>query len=166
MDLREADTETDDELRARLRDCRPWGTTMRILIAGGPRTGKTQRANELLADSIVPLDTPLRCTDEVITRFDWAGASLEVASWIHDPGPWIIEGTIVLRALRHYLLQTRMTDKPADVLYYGALPMIVLTKNQTRMLDGCNTIWNGIRSELMARGTRVEAIPRKPVTAA
>jgi len=61
---------------------------MRILVAGGPRTGKTSFAEELGKG----LNLGVRHTDDLIGAYAWSAASSEVATWLEEPGPWIIEG--------------------------------------------------------------------------
>lgn len=133
----------------------------RIIITGGPCTGKTTVADELGKK----FGVSTKHTDEIAYRVGWSNASLEVAAWIHDPGDWIIEGCTAIRAIRRWLLHTPMTEKPADIIYYGAHPFTKLTSDQLRLFHGCNTIWQQIRGELTARGVQIEAIPTSRVSA-
>lgn len=132
----------------------------RVLIAGGPRTGKTTLAKQLATMYQIP---EVRCTDDIIRTREWSQASLEVASWLHDDLPYVIEGTVVVRALRRWLLHTRMSDRCADFIFYGSTPFVPVTKDQQRMISGCNTIWNEIRGELATRGIRILSIPTSQV---
>ena len=40
--------------------------------------------------------------DDLIDTHEWSAASAEVARWLDDEGPWIIEGVAMSRALRKW----------------------------------------------------------------
>jgi len=122
----------------------------RILIAGGPRVGKTYRAQQLAAE----LGIPARSTDDLIGRLDWSAASLEVSTWMEEAGPLLIEGVAVGRAIRKFM--ARNEGAPADVVYLGTTPREPLTSRQVGMAKGCETVWNEIAGELVRRGVRIE----------
>lgn len=133
-------------------------TDLRVLVAGGPRTGKTTLADELLAqmrafglEGGAPLD--VQHTDDLIGKLDWSAASLEVSTWIDKPGPWIIEGVAVPRALRKWL--ERSGGKPADVVYWSSTAKVPTTKAQEAMAKGCATVWEPVREELLRRGVGI-----------
>ncbi len=121
---------------------------MRILITGGPRTGKTTLGRSLALGAIVPL----RHTDDTID-LGWSEASAEVARWISLPGPWVIEGVAVPRALRKWL---RANDGcPAEQLIVLHAPFVELTPGQLTMTKGVWSVLAEIASELRARGTEI-----------
>lgn len=122
--------------------------TARLLIAGGPRVGKTSLALDLAAKHGLP---NIRETDALIGRLAWSDASAEVARWLREPGPWLIEGVAVARAIRKWLRE-HPTGTPADVLYVRHVPRIALTTHQQTMRQGCMKVWNDIRDELSRRG--------------
>lgn len=132
-----------------------FGRVKRVLIAGGPRVGKTELAKKYAEAYGI---TNIRCTDDVIHKYGWSRASLEVATWFYDVGPWIIEGTVVVRALRRWLLHTSMNDRCADEIVYLHSPVVQVTKDQHRMLIGCNTIWSEIVGEVRARGFQIGSL--------
>ena len=84
---------------------------MRIIICGGPRTGKTQLAKHLSLKFDIP---KYLCTDpqalggdaldhtELPERERWSAISADVSQWFDEPGPWIIEGVAAIRALRKW----------------------------------------------------------------
>ncbi len=120
---------------------------MRILILGGPRTGKTTLAGKLAAmHGFVP-----KHTDDLIGRWTWSEASDEARLWLEQPGPWIIEGTAAVRALRKWLT-LHPKGRPADIVYHGAKPWVPLTRGQQAMANGHATIWSEVRDELVSRG--------------
>jgi hypothetical protein len=129
--------------------------THRILIAGGPKVGKTTLSGELqtLMYSKHGAPTSVQHTDDLIDALDWSAASLEVASWMDMSGPWIIEGVAVPRALRKWLV--RSSGKPADVVYWSIANKIPLTKGQLAMAKGCLSVWNEVREELMLREVEI-----------
>ncbi len=110
---------------------------LRIAIAGWPRAGKTTmaltRANRLAC--------VVRHTDDLIGRLDWSAASEEVARWLDEPGPWVIEGVAVSRALRKWRAAHPGEPPPVDVLVY--LPrgrFSERTPGQVAMGKGCDTV--------------------------
>lgn len=117
----------------------------RILIAGGPRTGKTTLANSLGI---------ARHTDDLIGTFDWSAASAEVATWIGADGPWIIEGVAVSRALRKWLV-SHPEGKPCDRIHHLTMAHETLTPGQLTMTKGCATVWREVRESLAARGVEI-----------
>ena len=121
----------------------------RILVAGGPRTGKTVLGAKLAAEHCVPL----LCTDAVIGA-GWSEASQIVSCWLDEPGDFVIEGVAVPRALRKWLARNPK-GKPADVLYWLDVPKVEQTPGQLAMSKGCASVWAEIRHELQARGLRV-----------
>jgi adenylate kinase family enzyme len=78
---------------------------MRIVITGVPQGGKSRLA-ALLSQL---LDAKAISTD-LVKDLDWSEASQKVSEWFEEPGPWIIEGVAVPRALRKW--QARNPDKP------------------------------------------------------
>ncbi len=80
---------------------------MRLVITGGPLSGKTT-----LADTLgVILKVPVYHTDE-LKHLEWSAASEAASYWFSRPDPWIIEGVAVPRALRKW--RNRMTEENAD----------------------------------------------------
>lgn len=119
--------------------------SMRIAIAGGPRCGKTTLAATM---------GEARHTDDLIGQLDWSAASTEVSTWLNEPGPWIIEGVALPRALRKWLL-ANPEGKPCDVVHWLIAPHEELTSRQLGMLRGCETVWGEIEGELRRRGVDV-----------
>lgn len=102
------------------------------------------------------LGIPRRSTDEAILQNVWVTQSALVADWFDQPGPWIIEGTPVIRALRKWL-QRNPTGQPCDTLYWSDTPHAVLNNGQEAMRRGCRTIYDEIRAELVRRGVTAES---------
>jgi KaiC/GvpD/RAD55 family RecA-like ATPase len=125
----------------------------RIVICGGPRTGKTTLSTSLGIARV-------RHTDDVMD-LGWSEASAEVATWFDEPGPWVIEGVAVGRALRKWLAANE--GKPCDVVYYldEALESLGGKVGRATMAAGCWTVWKEIREALEDRGveTRVGSAP-------
>lgn len=126
----------------------------RILIAGRPRTGKTTLADKLGAG----LRIPVRHADDLNKTHDWSAQSLEVATWLDGRGPWIIEGTTVVRAIRKWMDRMPPDSKPADVVYWGEVPYVPLDPNQTKFGNGIATIWKQIHDQLVARGVEIRQV--------
>jgi hypothetical protein len=122
----------------------------RIVLAGGPRTGKTTMGTELAQ----AMGVALLSTDTLTSRLDWSGCSLEAAQWMRRPGPWCIEGVATGRALRKWLA-AHPDGKPCDEVVYLDHPWQELTNGQAAMTKGCWTVFSEIRATLEARGVRV-----------
>lgn len=122
----------------------------RILIVGGPKTGKTTLALKMAA--AVGL-TP-KHTDDLIDKLDWSAASATVAEWMDEPGNLLIEGVAVPRALRKWLA-AHPEGKPADRVIYLSQSHQELTKGQLAMTKGVATVWREIAAELLARGVDI-----------
>lgn len=123
----------------------------RILIAGIPRAGKTTFANALGKQFGVD---PWHNDD--LIGLGWSESSLAVAGQICSPGPWIIEGVTVPRALRKWLATNE--GAPADVVYWLGHERIPLSRGQTSMANGCCTVWAEILPALALRGVKPLAI--------
>lgn len=109
---------------------------MKIAVAGGPGCGKTTFARQF--------STPhVWSTDELVLPFGrdtWSEQSAEVAEWFNLPGPWVIEGVTVVRALRKWV-KAHPSGRPCDVVYWRDVPLKPLNSRQQSMLKGCQTIW-------------------------
>lgn len=130
--------------------------TTRVLIAGGPRVGKTTLANKLVGSGLI--GGPLRHTDSLIPMFAWSDLSSHVATWFDLQGPWVIEGVAVGRALRKWL-QAHPVGAPADIIYWSSQPYIPLIGGKKAMWKGVNTVWNEIKPELLRRNVKVLPFP-------
>ncbi len=124
----------------------------RVLVGGGPRVGKTTLAHKLATDG-----RAVRCSDEAID-LGWSEASEHVATWLDTPGPWIVEGVAVARALRKWLA-LHPEGRPCDLLLWSSVARADRTPGQVTMGKGCETVLAEIRGELLRRGVRVEGFP-------
>lgn len=114
------------------------GTT-KVVITGGPRTGKST-----IAETISALfGGKILHTDDLIKTHDWSAASEEVARWFTlTRGPWICEGVTAVRGLRKWL-ETNRTGRPCELVIWMGTSVVALTPGQETMAEGCATIWNG-----------------------
>jgi broad-specificity NMP kinase len=136
----------------------------RVCILGGPRTGKTTLAKALASDS----RASLYATDDLITLgIDWSQQSERIATWFDEPGPWVVEGVAVPRALRKWLAAhaTEQT-KPCDAIYVLNRPHVELSKGQDAMTKAVKTVWKLVEPELLRRGVEVRNVASvEPVSA-
>jgi hypothetical protein len=123
---------------------------MRILILGGPKTGKTTLANKIGERMKLAISPPrIRHSDELIGKLDWSDSSKAVALWLSEPGNYVIEGVTVIRALRkHFAISNA---GPCDHIIYLTEPYVTLTPGQLSMTKGVDTIWGEIRPEIIKR---------------
>lgn len=122
----------------------------RILICGGPRTGKSTLAVRLGERH----GLEVRHGDSIISDFDWSGASQEVSTWIDDSKEWVIEGVVLVRALRKWLAQNPGRSLDATVVYFER-NIQVQTPKQEAMSKGIHTVWLEILPDLVSRGVDV-----------
>ena len=121
----------------------------RIIIVGGPRTGKTTLSTTLGIDNV-------RHTDDLIGEAGWSEASQIVSGWMRAPGPWVVEGVATARALRKFMLRDSEA-KPADLVLLRFTPWVTLTPGQLGMGRGVRTVFEALRHELLRRGVEVRA---------
>lgn len=96
---------------------------MRIVITGSPKAGKSTLAG-LMARIMV---LPAMHTDEV-SHLEWSAASEAVSEWFDEPGPWIMEGVTVPRALRKWKNRNPVSDPPFDWFILMREPRGLLTE--------------------------------------
>jgi hypothetical protein len=153
---------------------------MRIVICGGPRTGKTTHAVAVLelvrcncdgfrvvdgrtygmhavrCDAWLPEDIRLRHTDDLIEQTahlgkdGWSEASRLASEWLDEPGPWIIEGVAMARALRKWREAHPGEPPPVDRVIRLTAPYETLSKGQAAMAKGEETVWLEIVEWLLA----------------
>jgi hypothetical protein len=125
-----------------------------IVIAGGPRTGKSTLSNAL-GQHLRIRPEQVAHTDDLVGVLSWSDSSAEVARWIYDQdpyGPQIVEGVAVSRALRKGALDRPETERPCTVLVHLTFPFEKLTDGQSRMAKGEQTVYSEIRDDLLLRG--------------
>lgn len=128
-------------------------TAPRILILGGPGVGKTTLSH-VLAKRIGLREELVRHTDDLVGVLEWSEASEEVARWIAEDGPWIIEGTAAVRGLRK-AIAARPDVLPAEHVLYLTEPYEPLNEGQRRMTVGHETIWRGIADDVARLGCKI-----------
>lgn len=127
--------------------------TDRICVAGGPKSGKTTYANNFEST------TRVRHTDSIIGKFGedrdaWSRESEEVARWFDEPGPWLIEGVTVARALRKWIARHEL-GKPCDVVVWLDEPRVPRTPKQEAMAKATKTVFEQVRPQLERLGVKV-----------
>jgi adenylate kinase family enzyme len=129
--------------------------TDRILIIGGPRTGKTTLARSLGA----ALGVAVYHTDK-LRRATWSEESTALAAWFGKglPGPWICEGVLVPRGLRKWLADHAAPELPADIIYWLSVPRVECSPGQAAMGKAVSTVWHQVEPELLARGADVRNV--------
>lgn len=119
---------------------------MRIIIAGGPKTGKTQLAAKLVRQ--VGAQKPM-CTDTLIKNHDWETISDRVSEWFDLSAPWVVEGVITPHALEKWFVRNPI-GKPADVVLWLPEVRAPQTPRQASMTKGCFTVWQRVIPMLRA----------------
>ncbi len=145
----------------------------RICIVGGPRTGKTTLALQLRDAALSDPSTAslsLVHSDALIDEVSWSEQSEVLARKLDNPGPWIMEGVAVPRALRKWLAKRKVTDlalanvidkailRPCDIVYVLQRPHVERSKGQETMAKAVETVWKLVQPELLKRGVDVRIV--------
>lgn len=123
------------------------GEASRVVICGGPRTGKTTLSKRYTCDVVH--------TDRMIGKTTWSSISDHLADWMLRPGPWVVEGVAAVRALRK-LLEANPGQKPCDLVIWCRTPKVPLTSKQAAMMKGTERTWREVRAIL--RQLQVEIV--------
>lgn len=121
----------------------------RIVIAGGPRTGKST----LAVRAAERFGLEYRPGDALVSKgFEWSAASEEISTWFDGIG-YVIESVAAARAIRKWLAaNTGERPFPAVIVLLSA-PIQIQSDGQKAMSKGCETVWREIEPELIKRKT-------------
>lgn len=124
----------------------------KILIIGGPRTGKTTLASELgESDGL-----PVHHLDDLSDR-EWSTQSDIIADELSHDGPWIKEGVAGVRGLRKWL--ERNPDKVPDFeVVHLSEPKAEQSAGQAAMHKGHQKIYSEVEREISYRRERGKAL--------
>ena len=125
-------------------------STARVVILGGSRCGKTTLADRWAEEH--PDLRVLRSDD--LRALGWSEASEVAAQWLDLPGPWLIEGVAMVRALRKWL-RANPEGRPCDLVFRLTSPYEDLKPGQASMNKAEATVWREVLPELQRRGVRV-----------
>lgn len=120
----------------------------RIVIVGAPRSGKTTLA--------ATFALPVIHTDALASEGDFSAQSQKAAELLELPGPWVLEGVTMVRALRKWF-RLHPEGVPCDAIYGCWAPLEPLSAGQRALARGCATVWAQVEEELDARGFPVMA---------
>lgn len=122
----------------------------RIVILGGPHTGKTTLSNRLQEECGI---STVRHSDD-IKHLGWSESSAAASEWFNEQGEWVAEGVQMARALRKWLKANAETPLDIDIINLRK-PQTVLLKGQETMGKGVQTVFSEIEAELVKRGARI-----------
>jgi broad-specificity NMP kinase len=133
----------------------------RIVICGGPRTGKTTLANEMFSGAAPGFESAgliasVRYTDDLIGKLEWGEDSAEVARWFDSLGPWIIEGVTTVRALRKWHANHYGERPPVDCVILLTTPYEPLSKGQATMAKSIENMFRDIEPWLREHSVEIE----------
>ena len=121
---------------------------MRIVICGWPASGKSRHAEELSSK----LGIEVKHTDSLVRTHSWSDASEAASHWFDQPGPWIIEGVAVPRALRKWQARHPDEDPPFDQFILMPIPdekiQADMKAGQITMGKGHDTVLRGLEDWL------------------
>ena len=122
----------------------------RLVIAGGPRAGKTTLSQRVKA---LDPERAVHGSDELM-GMEWSASSEFASHWFDAPGKWVCEGVVMPRALRKWLARNH-SGAPVDLIVWINDPVVARSRGQHVMALGCATVWNEIRAELERRGQQI-----------
>lgn len=126
----------------------------RIVIAGGPRTGKSTLFRSMALDYAMAVGT-----DDFMDR-QWADVPDAVIDVLQKHDEWLLEGVNAARVLRRWI-RDRDDFPGIDVCYYLTKPMTTRTKAHESMSKAIETVWRDVLPRLVADGTViVREVPR------
>lgn len=117
---------------------------MRIIVAGGPKVGKTALSKKLSAHYGI---RNVKHTDELREGRTWEAIVEQVSYWYDEEGPWIVEGVVTPHALVTWFSRNSV-GKPADVALYLENEREPRSARQTSMAKGCMTVWKHVLPHL------------------
>ena len=139
----------------------PPDSTARILMVGGPMRGKSTyarrfRVPRMCTDARSMVRDPDPDTEYLPEGLEWSAASAYVAEhWMTRPGPWLIEGVAVARALRKWYAVH--DEAPAERVLLFVRPAATPTDGQERMAAGVMKAWHEVEARLRDRTEVVDA---------
>lgn len=125
----------------------------RIVILGGPHTGKTTLSKRLHTECGI---SNVRHSDD-IKHLGWSESSAAAAEWFNDQGEWVCEGVQMARALRKWLAANPDTPLDIDIITLSK-PFDALLKGQESMAKGVFKVFSEIQSELVERGAQIHRL--------
>lgn len=132
----------------------------RIIIVGGPKTGKTTLADGIAkAFNSIPYATTITtsvCHTDDLMHLGWSESSQAAAAWLDEPGPWIIEGVAAVRALRKWRDQHPGDPPPVDRVILLTTPHVELNAGQRSMTKGHESIWREVEPWLAEHNMEIE----------
>lgn len=125
---------------------------MRTVIIGGPQCGKSTYASSLgvphfCADPKSLVKSPINSVTYLPEGIPWGmDSQYVIEAWMSKPGPWVIEGVGIVRALRKWLARYPAHINPADQIIYftNPHPSVQRLPGQNAMEKGIQSIWSEI----------------------
>ncbi len=136
----------------------------RIVVLGGPRTGKTTYATKLAKKLGVHLGSTgkrteqedgLVSTDNYMKRANWATLPDVIIKDLKNREDWVLEGTQAARVLRRWLKEDINGPKVDKVLVFNK-PWVTRSGGQEAMAKGVRTILKDLQPLLAKAGIEVE----------
>jgi adenylate kinase family enzyme len=137
---------------------------VRIVVIGGPRTGKTTYATKLAKQLGVHLGSTgkrteqedgLVSTDNYMRRSNWKTLPEVVIKDLKNRDSWVLEGTQAARVLRRWLKESPSEVKVDKVLVFNR-PWVARNAGQEAMAKGVRTILKDLQPLLSKAGIEVE----------
>lgn len=145
---------------------------MRVVVLGGPRTGKTTYATKLakqlgahLASTGKRTEAPegLVSTDNWMHKSTWADLPDAVIKDLKGRDSFVLEGTQAARVLRRWLVREPESVKVDKVLVFGQ-PWVARTPGQESMAKAVRTIFRDLQPLLQKAGIEFEHMTPPEIT--
>jgi hypothetical protein len=144
----------------------------RIVVIGGPRTGKTTYATKLARELGVHLastgkrtdaENGLVSTDNYIKRGTFEQVPDLIIKDLRKRESFVLEGTQAARTLRRWLRDNPDEPKLDKVLVFGK-PWVKRTPGQEAMAKGVKTVLRDMAPLLAKAGVKVEHMTPEPMS--
>lgn len=132
----------------------------RIVVCGGPRTGKTtisERLQKELGIATLHSSAELESLFPSGVKENWSASSEYASKWFDEESDSVLEGVRLAHALRKWLKAN--PGKPLDAdIFLLRQPMVAQRDGQKSMMKAVETVFHEIEGELIRRGARVQKL--------
>ena len=145
----------------------------RIVVIGGPRTGKTTYATKLARELGVHLASTGKhteqpeglvsvknygkiSTDDYVNKYSYADLPSKVIADLRQMENFVLEGTQAARVLRRWIRETPDEPRIEKTLVFMGRPWVKRSPKQEATAKGVRTTWRELEPMLKAHGIPYE----------
>jgi len=111
----------------------------RIMVFGGPKTGKSTLAKQLARE----MGAQVMRTEMLLgLGYTWAELAERTQEWLNFRSPWVIEGLVVPRVIRRWLRENPGKLPCDEIWCLGDSAYVPITKGQQTAANGVMSVWD------------------------